>query len=341
MREANSLGSSLYAQQSVMMNEEDTSDSVEIRLEPVQQQQQLQSKALTCVKCFGPRENQNPKYCSQCKSLAVKICVRKSCQFPYFEHEVQKHFSNAQTLICVKCEKKMEREKQRQSKMRELSIQNNHRHFNSTPQMPDEVKRALHQQTLEESFSVLSTKNTNASSLAEAKKKNAVPGTDSKDLNTIPNDELPFSPPPHQAEGEEEEEGEEEGEEPSTTMPPPPPPPSAAATNLAQQIDASAVQKVQPVRKRPVRKGDEGEGSSSAKKKKSSKKAAEKEPEECTSMIDYRPKSPPPSPACTLEELTLNFVKAYWKYKKQASGVLISAPPSDKTQLSINFSASF
>jgi len=342
-------GSDLSSHCVVASMDEDTSDSVEINTEPRQQPQA--NKTWSCVKCFSPRENQNPKYCSQCKSLAVKICVRKSCQFPYFEHEVQKHFSNAQTLICVKCEKKMEKEKQRQAKMREMAIQNNHRHFNAKAEMPDKVKQALHQKTLEESFSsLLPTKN--ASSVAELKKKTvpASADTDSDDaeVSTHRLDEE-VSPPLQTGEGGGDEE--EEEEEPSTALTRPlttttTTTAATSATNLAQQIGASTVQKVQPVRKRPVRKGDEGEGSGLVKKRKSSKKVAEKEVDESTSLIEYQSKSSPSSSVAREEyswaDFTQNLLKDYWKFKKPASGASISSVPgADKTQLTINFSTSF
>ena len=109
-------------------------------------------ESLKCVRCFRERDQRFPKSCVECRNKAARICVRKGCQYPYFENEIEKYFANAETKICNKCVRRAENLKELRRRRMEMTARlNNDRKFNSKPKRPSTKK----QLTLEETFDTL------------------------------------------------------------------------------------------------------------------------------------------------------------------------------------------
>ena len=109
-------------------------------------------ESLKCVRCFRERDQRFPKSCVECRNKAARICVRKGCQYPYFENEIEKYFANAETKICNKCVRRAENLKELRRRRMEMTARlNNERKFNSKPKRPSTKK----QPTLEETFDTL------------------------------------------------------------------------------------------------------------------------------------------------------------------------------------------
>lgn len=275
------------------------SDSVEINSEA---RSDVSSSQWRCVRCFSPRESKQVKCCVDCKNKAARVCVRKSCQYPFLEHEIDDNFSSSATLICKKCEKRMEKEKEREAKLRESAIKNNHRHFSSLPKMPDEVKEALDDHELENAFSSMGSK-PGAPQLEQAKENQAEPIPITEP--TISNQPGSVDSNPLKKRGTKKRKMEstlDESHDVSKN------PKLGNNETLVDQIAVSSVQKVQPVRKAPVQKGEPVPVSDFGKKKKA-KKGAEK-----LLSMDCEPENLPEDLSNSIK-FTNSFFNDYWAYR--------------------------
>ncbi len=292
------------------------SDSVEITSEA---RSDVSSSQWRCVRCFSPRESKQVKCCADCKNKAARVCVRKSCQYPFLEHEIDDNFASSDTLICKKCEKKMEKEKEREAKLRESAIKNNHRHFSSLPKMPDDVKEALNDHELENAFSSMVSKPGDPQ-LEQAEENQAEPMGEnvSEKVPKIPITEPTISKQPGSVDSNplkkrgtkkrkmestlDESHDVSKNPKLGTTT-------TGSKETLVDQIAVSSVQKVQPVRKAPVQKGEPVPVSDLGKKKKA-KKGAEK-----LLSMDCEPENLSEDLSNSIK-FTNSFFDDYWAYRR-------------------------